>query len=209
MLDPYVRPFIDKPLNFIGKRLAAHGISANFITLLGFAMGLIAIMMIILKLYNMAVTFLCLNRLFDGLDGAIARHSQLSDFGGFLDIVCDFIIYAGVVFSFGIANPDHFFYAAFLIFSFIGPMSSFLAYAIIAAKRKINCSRRGKKSFYYLGGICEGTETAVLLILLCLFPSYFNSFCFVFGILCWLTTAGRVYRAWVDFGSKPIFEDLF
>jgi len=120
--------------------------------------------------------------------------------------VCDFIIYSGIVFAFGIANPDHLIYANFLIFSFIGPITSFLAYAIIASKRQINTQKRGKKSFYYLGGICEGTETAVVLVLFCLIPKHFNIICLVFGILCWLTTLGRVYRAWNDFGeiAKPL-----
>ena len=140
-----------------------------------------------------------MNRLFDGIDGAVARNSSLSDFGGFFDIVCDFIIYSGIVFAFAIYDSNKAFYAAFLIFSFIGPISSFLAYATIASKRKIESTSRGKKSFYYLGGICEGTETAVVLLLLCALPDYFNIICVIYGILCWITTLGRVYNAWVDF----------
>lgn len=201
MLDPYVRPLIDPPLNYIGKRLASRGISANVITIMGFAIGLIAILMIMIQQYEAAAICICLNRLLDGIDGAVARHGQLSDFGGFLDIVCDFIIYSGVVFAFGVANPDNLFCAIFLIFSFIGPISSFLAYAAIAAKRQLNTTRRGKKSFFHMGGICEGTETAALLILLCLFPSSFNPIAITYGILCWMTTFGRIQTAWTDFGE--------
>ncbi len=202
MLDSFVRPWIDPPLNFIGKRIAVYGVAAHVITLIGFFFGLIAIAMICIKLYNIAVIFICLNRLFDGIDGAVARHGNLSDFGGFLDIVCDFIIYSGVIFAFGFANPNNLIYVAFLIFSFIGPISSFLGYAIIAAKRRMSTICRGQKSFYYLGGICEGTETAVMLILICICPNYFNNIALVFGILCWLTTVGRVYNTWCDFGNS-------
>ena len=201
MLDPYVRPFVDPPLNYIGKRLAAQGISANVITLLGFAFGLIAIFMIMINQYETAAICICLNRLLDGVDGAVARFSQPSDFGGFLDIVCDFIIYSGVVFAFGVANPDNLFCVTILIFSFIGPISSFLAYAIIASKRQLSTTRRGKKSFFHMGGICEGTETAALLILLCCFPDYFNPIAVIYGILCWMTTFGRIQTAWTDFGG--------
>lgn len=200
MLDLYVRPLIDPPLNFIGKKLATYGISANIVTILGFIMGIIAIILISIAQYNTAIIFICLNRLCDGIDGAIARHISLTDFGGFLDIVCDFIIYSGVIFALGIANNDNIFYAAFLIFSFIGPISSFLAYAIIAAKKQINTISRGQKSFYYLGGICEGTETAIVLILACLIPQHFDIISITYGILCWITTIGRVYNAWQDFG---------
>lgn len=202
MLDAYVRPIIDPALNRIGRHIAASGISANTLTLIGFVFGLIAIILIGCHQLPLAAVFICLNRLTDGLDGAVARHSQLSDFGGFLDIVCDFIIYSGIVFAFGLANPDNLLYAAFLILSFIGPMTTFLAYAIIASKRNLTSERRGQKSFYYLGGICEGTETAVLLMLFCLIPQHFNNLCLGYGILCWITALGRIYNAWTDFADN-------
>ncbi len=199
MLDAYIRPLIDPPLNAIGKRAVALGMTANTITGIGFLYGLIAIIMILNQQYLVAMAFICLNRLFDGIDGAVARHSNLSDFGGFIDIVCDFIIYSGVIFAFGVADPEHLFCASFLVFSFIGPITSFLAYATIAAKRQIVSVCRGTKSFYYLGGICEGTETAAVLILCCIMPQYFNAISIIYAVLCWLTTIGRVYNAWVDF----------
>lgn len=200
MLDPYLRPMIDTPLNFLGERLAKAGITSNAMTFLGFTFGLIAMALIASHEYSLALACLISNRISDGLDGAIARYTGLTDFGGFLDIVCDFIIYAGIVFAFGISDPEKLLAATFLIFSFIGPITSFLAYAILAAKNQRHTIKRGKKSFYYLGGICEGTETIVALILLCLFPNFFNEICLTYGVLCWLTTGGRVYAAWCDFG---------
>lgn len=207
MLDPYMRLLIDPPLNVIGKQLVRWGISANMMTVLGFLMGLLAMAMIGMRNYEYAALFLILNRCLDGVDGAIARHTHLSDFGGFLDIVSDFIIYSGIVFSFAIANFQNSFSAAFLIFSFIGPMVSFLAYATLAAKKQIHCHRRGKKSFYYLGGICEGTETAAILIVMCLIPEIFPALCLVYGLLCWMTTLGRIYQAWNDFGDQSLTSD--
>lgn len=202
MLDQYIRSIIDPPLNRIGKKIAKLNISANTVTLVGFLCGLIAIALISITRYNLAVIFICLNRFCDGLDGAVARNTKLSDFGGFLDIVCDFIIYSGIVFAFGVANKSYLPYSAFLVFSFIGPITSFLAFATIAAKKKVKTTKRGKKSFYYLGGICEGTETAIVLIISCLIPNIFGKICIVYGILCWLTTLERVYMAWDSFGEK-------
>jgi phosphatidylglycerophosphate synthase len=46
-----------------------------------------------------------LNRLFDGLDGALARRRGLTDAGGFLDISLDFLFYALVPFGFMLADP--------------------------------------------------------------------------------------------------------
>lgn len=210
MLDPYVRTLIDPPLNALGKRLAGLGVSPNLLTLLGFGAGLLAIGGAINHQYFVAAIFMLINRLMDGLDGAVARSCSISDFGSILDISCDFIVYSGLVFAFGVANPDSLFYAAFLIFSFIGPITTFLAYAIIAAKRQINTKRRGIKSFYHLGGICEGTETAFVLLLICFYPETFPWVCLIYGSLCWLTTIGRLYCAWIDFGESfsPTVEPL-
>lgn len=199
MLDGPIRPYIDPPLNKLGAGLARCGITANTVTLVGFGLGVFACLLISQEFYFTAFIFLVLNRVLDGLDGGVARTEGVSDFGGFLDILCDFIIYAGVVFSFALADPTRALAATFLIFSFIGPITSFLAYAIIAEKRKITTTSQGKKSFYYLGGVCEGTETFFTLALLCLFPNFFSYIAVAYGVLCWLTTGGRAFQAWHDF----------
>ena len=201
MLDSYIKTIIDPTLDIFGEKLVEAGFTANMMTSIGFTFGIIATIAIIFDQYNIAAVFIACNRLADGLDGAIARNIKLTDFGGFLDIVCDFIIYSGIVFAFGLTNPSNLLYASFLLFSFVGATSSFLAYAIIASKQNITTQKRGEKSFYYLGGICEGTETAAVLILFCLIPQHFSSLCVGFGTLCWITTAGRIYNAWNDFGK--------
>lgn len=199
MLDAALRRLIDPPLNRAGRRLAEVGITANAVTLAGFALGLAAVPAIALESYGLGLLLILLNRLSDGLDGAVARVRGPSDLGGFLDIVCDFIIYAAVVFAFALAAPERGLAAAFLIFSFVGTGSSFLAYAIVAAKRGLTTSLRGEKSLYYLGGLTEGTETIALFVLLCLFPSAFAPLAYGFGALCWLTTAARMLAGWRSF----------
>jgi hypothetical protein len=94
-------------------------------------------------------------------------------------------------------NPvDNALAASFLIFSFMGTGSSFLAFAIMAEKRKIERLEYGRKSLYFLGGLAEGTETIVFLILICLFPSYFAIMAYAFGVICWITTATRIYAGY-------------
>lgn len=199
MLDSRARKIIDPPLNKCGTFLSNFGISANQITILGFIFGIFACSLIIFENYAFAAILIVCNRLCDGLDGAIARASKITDFGGFLDIIADFIIYSGIVFSFGLAREENLSASLFLLFSFIGPITSFLAYAIIAAKRKKTTDHQGKKSFYYLSGLCEGTETAFILLAFCAFPNYFSFLAIAYGILCWITTIGRIYNGWLDF----------
>ena len=201
MFDAALRRLIDPPLNRLGRRLARSGITANQITLAGFAVGLLALPALAYQAYWLALLFILLNRLFDGLDGAVARAIGPSDLGGYLDIVCDFIFYAAIAFGFALAEPGNAVAAAFLVFSFIGTGSSFLAYAIIAAKRGITTERQGKKSLYYLGGLTEGGETIAIFVLFCLFPSAFVWLAVIFGVLCWITTATRMAMAWRDFGK--------
>jgi phosphatidylglycerophosphate synthase len=193
MLDARLRSIIGPPLDRAGTLLARRGISADAITLAGFALGLSAMLSVMAGAYAVGLALLALNRIADGLDGAVARHTRLTDLGGFLDIVLDFIVYAGMVFAFAVAEPErNALAAAFLLFAFMGTGSSFLAFAIMAAKRRISSDLRGRKSLYYLGGLTEGTETILFLALACLLPGRFALLATVFGAMCWVTTLGRV-----------------
>lgn len=195
MLDARLRKIIDPPLDRVGRRLAQLGVTANSVTWTGFFVGTGAWALLALESYPLALACILLNRLADGLDGAVARHGRISDLGGYLDIVLDFLFYSGVVFFFAVGRPGEALPAAFLIFSFIGTGASFLAFAALAAKRGITTAARGAKSIYYLGGLTEGTETIALFVAICLFPDYFAWFAWIFGGLCWLTTAVRIFMA--------------
>ncbi len=202
MFDARLRRLIDPPLNLIGKQLASAGVSANIVTIVGFFTGLMCLPALAFEYYDAALFLLVTNRLLDGLDGAVARERGTTDLGGYLDIVLDFVFYSAFVFGFALARPENALASAFLIFSFIGTSSSFLAYAIFAARRHITTAIRGKKSLYYLGGLTEGTETFMLFILLCLLPDAFNLLATVFGMMCWITTATRITWAWSTLGDK-------
>ncbi len=195
MLDPLMRRVIDPPLEHAGRWLARSGVSANAVTWFGFSLGLAAIAALAVQLYIPALVLILANRIADGLDGAVARHRGPTDLGGYLDIVLDFLFYSGVIFGFALGRPEDALAAAFLIFAFAGTGTSFLAYAILAAKRGLTTEIRGRKSLYYLGGLTEDSETITLLVAICLFPEAFPWLAIVFGVLCWLTTAGRITAA--------------
>ena len=201
MLDAMVRRAIDRPLLALGASLARRQVNANTVTLVGGAVGAVSCGLLIAGLHLAAMAAMLLNRALDGIDGAVARHSAPTDLGGYLDIVSDFLFYSGFIFCFAVGSPEHALAAAFLIFSFVGTGSSFLAFAIIAAKRGISSTGRGPKSFYYLGGVTEGTETILFFVAICLFPEQFTMLAYGFGLLCWLTTAGRIAIACRTFGS--------
>ncbi len=197
MLDAWIRPRIDPPLNKMGRLLAQRGVHPNTLTILGFLIGISTIPLIAYGYFLPAFFALILNRLLDGLDGAVARAKSLSDLGGFLDIVSDFIVYSSIPFAFVLYDATYGVWSSFLIFSFMGATSSFLAYAIMSAKQeKKPCAKRGLKSFHYLGGISEGFETFLALAIVCLFPWSFPTVALIYGAMCWLTTLGRIGEAY-------------
>jgi phosphatidylglycerophosphate synthase len=184
----------------MARRLTRAGWSADVVTLVGFGIGLLALPLIALEAYAAGLALILSNRLADGLDGAIARLTRKTDRGGFLDIALDFVFYSSVPFAFALADSQaNALAAAFLIFGFVGTGCSFLAYAIMAEKRGLSTDIRGQKSLYYLGGLTEGAETIALFVLICLLPGWFPVLAYVFGALCWITTASRLLAGWRTF----------
>lgn len=203
MIDVQFRRYMDPPLGAIARGLHNTGITANQVTITGFIIGLSVIPLLSFQLYMAALTAIIINRFADGLDGAIARDRGITDAGGYLDIVLDFIFYSAVIFGFCLALPDQALYGAFLIFSFVGTGSSFLALSIFAAKRSLTTTLSGRKSIYYLGGLTEGFETITTLVLMCLFPSWFWLIASIFGTLCWITTLSRIVTSYQLLADLP------
>ena len=195
MLDSQIRPLIDPTLDRLGRALARAGVSADALTLAGFALGLAAAATIALGAPGWALLPLLASRLLDGLDGAVARATRPTDFGGFLDIWCDFAFYGAVPFAFALLDPANALPAAFLLLSFYVNGSSFLGYAIMAEKRGLDTQAQGVKSLYYSAGLLEGAETIAFFVLLCLLPAHFAPLAWGFGALCLFTALARVANA--------------
>jgi phosphatidylglycerophosphate synthase len=199
MLDPLVRRLIDPPLDRAGARLARVGLGANLLTGVGFTVGLLAVPALAHQLYGWALAAILVNRLVDGLDGAVARRTQTTDFGGYIDIVADMVFYAAVVLGFALADPGNAVWAAALLTGFMGTGTSFLAWAAIAARRGHTTEARGRKSIYYSAGLMEGTETVLFFVAMCLWPQAFAWIAGVFAVLCLWTAVARSIAAWRAF----------
>jgi phosphatidylglycerophosphate synthase len=207
MFDAAIRPLIDRPLAQMAERLVAWKISANSVTAMGFLLGMGAAGLIGGQQYLAGLALFLVSRLMDGLDGAVARQTRLTDLGGYLDITLDFIVYASMVFAFALADPvTNALPAAFLTTSFMAPAATFLAYAIIAAKRGITTEIRGKKSLYYLGGLTEGFETILTISLMCLLPAWFPVIAVVYALMCWITGGTRIAAAVQTFTEEPTHD---
>jgi phosphatidylglycerophosphate synthase len=192
MFDRQIQKYTQKPLQYIAK-LFLKFISPNHMTLIGFSFGLLMCLSIIIDQYLMAIIFLFLNRLSDGLDGTMARLQNPTPLGGYLDIVLDFLIYGGFVLSFGITEQNNTLLSMILLFCYIGTGSTFLAKAaILPSLTNQNLNEEIPKSFHYAVGLIEGAETIVFMALCLLFPSLFIYFSLIFIILCQITIVFRI-----------------
>ena len=80
-----------------------------------------------------------------------------------------------------------------LLAAFCGTMSSFLAFAVIAAKRQMDNLSWPEKSFYFLGGLTEATETLACFVAMCIWPQHFPILASVYAAMCAITTANRAF----------------
>jgi phosphatidylglycerophosphate synthase len=196
MLDAALRPVIDGPLNVAGGMLARSGLPATAVTLIGLAVGLLAAAAVALQAYAAGFALILLNRLLDGLDGAVARATATTDRGGYLDIVVDYVFYAGIPLAFALADPSrNALPAAALLAGFCLTCSSFLTFAAIAAIRGLKTETHGRKSFFYSTGLVEGTETILFFLLMVAVPDWFALLAWVFAGLCVLTAIQRAILA--------------
>lgn len=203
MLDGVMRRLIDPPLNRAGKLLARIGIGADGVTMAGLVFGIGCAGAIAASEDAIALLLLALSRLCDGLDGAIARTTEKTDRGGFLDIVFDFVFYGAVPLGFALRDPAVFgLPAAVLLFTFYVNGASFLAFAAVAAKRGMESAARGIKSIYFTAGLAEGTETILAFALMILLPGWFAPIAYFFAGLTLMTAISRIVFASVLFRDE-------
>lgn len=202
MFDAKLLPLTKRLLDPAAKALYRAGVTADRITLLGFGIGLLAFLAAAFGALGLALLGLILNRLADGLDGAVARLSAPTDRGAFLDIALDFVFYAIFPVAFALHDPAaNALPAAILVASFMGTGSSFLAFSIMAEKRGLKAEDYPAKGIYYLGGLTEGAETIALFVLFCLFPGAFPVLAYIFAAACVITTATRWMAGWQLFSD--------
>ncbi len=200
MFDGIGRKAVDPLLERLGSMIAARGVSANSVSALGFLLGFLAAISVWRHAYLIGAALIILSRLCDGLDGVVARANGASDLGGYIDIVLDFAFYGMIPFAFALADPTaNAVSAAALLLSFYINGASFLAYAILAAKRGEETEARGKKSIFFTTGLAEASETLAVFVAACLWPNWFPVLAWSFTAICIYTALSRIVLARATF----------
>ena len=202
MLDRAAQALIAPALGWAAGALLRRGVAADAISLAGCGLGLVGAGWIATGHPLIGLAWLLASRLADGLDGAVARLTQPTDRGAFLDITLDFAFYASVPLAFALADPAaNALAAAVLLAAFIGTASSFLAFAVLAERRGLRSLAYPNKGLYYLGGLTEATETLACFVAMCLWPAAFAPLALGFAALCGLTWLARLQAGWLAFGG--------
>lgn len=192
MFDIWLRRRIDPVLDRIAVASAKVGVTANQLTFVGALFGLGAAASIAGGLFALGLALIGVNRFFDGLDGAVARTSSPTAWGGYLDSLADYVFYVAVPLGFAFYDPANIWPMLLLVSSFVLTAVSFLALAAILAGRDLG---HGSKAFTYTSGFVEGAETIAAFILMCLLPHYVPVIAAAFAGLCLLTAIQRLWRA--------------
>ncbi|MBO6724755.1 MAG: CDP-alcohol phosphatidyltransferase family protein [Rhizobiaceae bacterium] len=203
MLDGWARRRIDPALNGIARQLVRIGATPNAITMASCLIGIAAAGAIASGYLIAGLILLLISRLGDGLDGAVAKITGSTDFGGFLDIVLDFVFYGAIPLGFVLLDPAaNSIAGAVLIFSFYVNGASFLAYAVMAEKRGETTDARGAKSLFFTTGLAEATETILFFVAFCLFPGWFAVLAYGFAAITLYTALSRIVLAASAFRDK-------
>ena len=197
MIDAKLLPLQRRLLRPIALGLVTFGVRADQVTITGFLLGIVALPLLASQQYTWALVFILLNRVLDGIDGEVARLTIATDRGAFLDIALDFVFYALIPLGFALANvTENALAATVLLAAFVGTGSSFLAFSLMAQKRKLHAQKFPSKGLYYLGGLTEGAETIAVFVAFCLWPDLFTPLAYGFAFACGLTTLSRWLQGW-------------
>lgn len=195
MFDTSLRRFKDRA----GEPLARHmsQVSPLFVSALALIVGLLATYAAFKGQYLWALALWILNRILDGLDGLIARlHNGQSDFGGYVDILTDYIVYASLPIGLvaGAASNEHYLTLAFLLVSFYVNSASWMYLSAILEKRAAH-SPETQTTVVMPAGVIGGFETIIAYGIFLLFPAYITALFSIFAALVFITTFQRLIWA--------------
>jgi phosphatidylglycerophosphate synthase len=174
VLDHYLRAWKERLLRPVAVALGPR-LHPDAITWLAFAAGLSCAGAVLADGLSAALALWFVNRLLDGLDGTYARvHGRVSDFGAYLDIVLDFIVYAAVPAAIVVKGRQYELALAglFLLASFYINAASWMYLAAVLESRRDGAASRGEMTSVMMPpGIVAGTETIAFYALFFLVPS--------------------------------------
>lgn len=193
VLDRYLRPVKDRVLHPVALRMERW--TPNQISVASLLTGLAAAAFAASQAYGWAFACWMASRICDGLDGVVARtqHRQ-SDFGGYLDILLDFVVYAAIPLGLvvGAPTPANLLAGCTLLASFYVNAASWMYLAATLEKRAAGARAHDEQTSVTMpGGLMGGSETIIFFSLFLLLPGRMAG---LFGVMSALVAFTVVQR---------------
>ncbi len=167
------------------------------VTVLGLVPGVWAAVAAADGAFSLAFVLWLVNRLFDGLDGTLARtQGRQSDFGAYADIHADFVVYAAIPLgvAFHVDATGHWVATAILLATFYLNTVSW-AYLSALLERRNRADTDALTSITMPPGLVEGAETIVLYCALLALPAHATTIVWVMAAAVTVTVGHRLVWA--------------
>jgi phosphatidylglycerophosphate synthase len=201
MRDAALRRQKDRWLEPLAMRWTAN-IHPNWISLAAMLVGLVGAVAVWQGMLWLGLLLWLINRTLDGLDGVVARKfGKQSDFGGYLDLALDYVVYLAVPLAFVAAAPSPALYwaALFLISSYVLNLMSWSVLSAILEKRRWQAKTR-QTTIEMPPGLIEGAETIAFYTLFFLLPGQVAWLFGLMALLVFFTAGQRIWWAYRHVG---------
>ncbi len=160
-------------------RAVGSKLHPNHISVAAAVVGVAAAVALANGAYRPAATLWVVNRIVDGLDGAVARSTgQTSEFGGYLDLMLDVAVYSAIPIGFALHRPESvvLFAVILLLAACYLNITSWLYLSVLLERHREPAAADGAggrlTSIAMPRGLVEGAETIVAYLLLILLPNH-------------------------------------
>lgn len=199
MRDSVLREQKDRLMTPLAQQFLAS-IHPNWVSFMALVVGLLSALAILNHAFLPGLALWWLNRILDGIDGLVARvHHKQSDFGGYLDLLLDFVVYLAVPLAFVVALPTTAnLWAVVALFSiYILNLLSWTTLAALLEKRMMQSTTR-LTSMEMPTGLIEGAETILFYTLFFLLPGSLAPLFGLMAVLVLFTASQRIWWAYYN-----------
>jgi phosphatidylglycerophosphate synthase len=195
MIDARLRGPAGAVLDPLARRIPG-GVTPTAVTAAAAVPGLAAAVAAGAGLHALAVALWLLNRVLDGLDGALARRrGRATDSGAYADILLDVVVYAAIPIGIAAHQGDRAAWtaAAVLLAAFYVNAVSWAYLSALLERRGAGARARGERTAVTMpAGLVEGAETIVLFTVALAVPGWATA---VMWVMAAAVGAGAAARA--------------
>lgn len=187
MIDSRFRPFLERLVSPFVRLLVKWKIHPNTLTWFSFFLSISSGYFILQDSSFLALSLWWIGRLFDGLDGLVARKAGLqSARGGFLDISLDMFAYSLVAFSFFLRSEFDVLWCAVIV-GYVMCITTALALGSVQIQKD-------NRSLKLAAGLAEAGETGIFYSCVLLFPQHEKNLLITWIFMLSLTVGARFVR---------------